>query len=116
VPWKIGMESIDGQTLASMRKNQNKTDRYHAVLYDPRRRGVRFSLNFIFGWDTETRDVFSSTLRFLEEEKVPVAYFNLPNPVTASWPHSAAGPGNDPPQGPFFTTAGSGKSAIGWSR
>jgi len=76
----IGMESIDGQTIASMRKNQNKTDRYHAVLCDLRRRGISFSLNFIFGWDTETRQVFPNTLRFLEDEKVPVAYFNLLTP------------------------------------
>ncbi|HEY1790723.1 MAG TPA: radical SAM protein [Verrucomicrobiae bacterium] len=76
----IGMESIDSQTIASMHKGQNKTDRYHAVLSDLRRRGISFSLNFIFGWDTETRAVFPNTLRFLEEEKVPVAYFNLLTP------------------------------------
>jgi radical SAM superfamily enzyme YgiQ (UPF0313 family) len=76
----IGMESIDGQTIASMRKGQNKTDRYKTVLADLRRRGISFSLNFIFGWDTETREVFPNTLRFLEEEKVPVAYFNLLTP------------------------------------
>jgi radical SAM superfamily enzyme YgiQ (UPF0313 family) len=76
----IGMESIDSQTIASMRKGQNKTERYHAVLSDLRRRGISFSLNFIFGWDTETRDVFRNTLHFLEEEKVPVAYFNCLTP------------------------------------
>ncbi len=76
----IGMESIDGQTIASMKKGQNKTDRYHAVLSDLRRRGISFSLNFIFGWDTETRRVFPDTLQFLEAEKVPVAYFNLLTP------------------------------------
>jgi radical SAM superfamily enzyme YgiQ (UPF0313 family) len=76
----IGMESIDGKTIASMHKGQNKTERYHAVLSDLRRRGISFSLNFIFGWDTETREVFSNTLQFLEDEKVPVAYFNLLTP------------------------------------
>jgi len=76
----IGMESIDGRTIASMRKGQNKTERYHAVLSDLRRRGISFSLNFIFGWDTESREVFPNTFRFLEEEKVPVAYFNLLTP------------------------------------
>lgn len=76
----IGMESIDSETIASMRKGQNKTERYGAVLGDLRRRGISFSLNFIFGWDTETREVFPNTLRFLEREKVPVAYFNLLTP------------------------------------
>jgi len=76
----IGVESIDAKTIASMRKGHNKTERYHAVLSDLRRRGISFSLNFIFGWDTETREVFPNTFRFLEEEKVPVAYFNLLSP------------------------------------
>jgi radical SAM superfamily enzyme YgiQ (UPF0313 family) len=76
----IGMESIDSKTIASMRKGQNKTERYHTVLSDLRRRGISFSLNFIFGWDTETREVFPNTFRFLEAEKVPVAYFNLLTP------------------------------------
>jgi hypothetical protein len=34
----------------------------------------------MFGWDTETTAVFPATLRFLEEQKVPVAYFNLLTP------------------------------------
>ncbi|HTA29388.1 MAG TPA: radical SAM protein [Candidatus Cybelea sp.] len=76
----IGMESIDSQTIAEMRKGQNKTNRYKEVLADLRRRGISFSLNFIFGWDTETAQVFPDTLRFLEEQKVPVAYFNLLTP------------------------------------
>lgn len=76
----IGMESIDGQTIANMRKNQNKTTRYKEVLADLRRRGISYSLNFIFGWDTETLQAFPDTLQFLEETKVPVAYFNLLTP------------------------------------
>ncbi|HEV7924815.1 MAG TPA: radical SAM protein, partial [Verrucomicrobiae bacterium] len=76
----IGMESIDSQTIAEMRKGQNKTNRYKEVLADLRRRGISFSLNFIFGWDTETLKVFPDTLQFLEEQKVPVAYFNLLTP------------------------------------
>jgi radical SAM superfamily enzyme YgiQ (UPF0313 family) len=37
-------------------------------------------VNFIFGWDTETTDVFESTLRFLQQNRVPVAYFNILTP------------------------------------
>lgn len=76
----IGLESIESETIAGMRKAQNKTQRYHEMLADLRRRGISFSLNFIFGWDTETRNVFPATFRFLEQEKVPVAYFNLLTP------------------------------------
>ena len=74
------MESLEGETLASMRKGQNKPQQYEEVIAGLRRRGISYSLNFIFGWDTETTEVFPATLRFLEEQKVPVAYFNLLTP------------------------------------
>lgn len=76
----IGMESLHPETLASMRKRQNAVHKYTEILRDLRRRGISYSLNFIFGWDTETKAVFRRTLDFLQEQKVPVAYFNVLNP------------------------------------
>jgi radical SAM superfamily enzyme YgiQ (UPF0313 family) len=38
-------------------------------------------LNFIFGWDGETEGAFRETLDFLQDHKVPVAYFNILTPV-----------------------------------
>lgn len=81
----IGIESIDAETICSMRKGVNKTDRYAEMFANMRRRGISFSLNFIFGWDSENPSVFKSTLQFLEQHKVPAAYFNvlMPTPGTA---------------------------------
>jgi radical SAM superfamily enzyme YgiQ (UPF0313 family) len=76
----IGMESLDQSTIESMRKRQNPTARYAEILRDFRRRGISYSLNFIFGWDTETKAVFDTTRDFLQREKVPVAYFNVLTP------------------------------------
>ncbi len=76
----LGMESIDPDTIQSMRKRQNNVHEYHEILSDLRRRGISYSLNFVFGWDTETLDVIPSTLQFLREHKVPVAYFNILTP------------------------------------
>ena len=76
----IGMESIDSKTLISMNKKANKANEYQQILAGLRRRGISYSLNFIFGWDTETEDVFSSTLEFLKKNKVPAAYFNILTP------------------------------------
>jgi len=76
----IGMESLDPGTIASMKKRQNATHRYAEILRDLRRRGISYSLNFIFGWDTETRSVFQTTLNFLNQHKVPVAHFNVLTP------------------------------------
>ena len=77
----IGLESISPETLAGMNKTFNKTHQYAEMLADLRRRGISYSLNFIFGWDGEIEGVFDSTLRFLHQHKVPVAYFNILTPV-----------------------------------
>lgn len=76
----IGMESIDPETLASMNKRANKVSEYKQILDGMRRRGISYSLNFIFGWDTETELVFPATLKFLMDNKVPAAYFNILTP------------------------------------
>jgi radical SAM superfamily enzyme YgiQ (UPF0313 family) len=73
----MGLESINADTLKGMNKRFNKVDKYGAMLENLRRRGISYSLNFIFGWDNETPDVFENTLQFLHREKVPVAYFNI---------------------------------------
>jgi len=76
----IGMESIDSKTLFSMNKKANKIGEYQQILAGLRRRGISYSLNFIFGWDTETEKVFPLTLDFLKKNKVPAAYFNILTP------------------------------------
>jgi radical SAM superfamily enzyme YgiQ (UPF0313 family) len=73
----LGIESINPDTLRGMNKRFNKVDKYGLMLENLRKRGISYSLNFIFGWDSETRGVFEATLEFLQREKVPVAYFNI---------------------------------------
>ncbi len=76
----IGMESLDPETLAGMKKRQNAPRKYAEIVRDLRRRNISFSLNFMFGWDTDTRAVFDVTRAFLRRQKVPVAYFNVVTP------------------------------------
>jgi len=77
----IGIESINPQTLDGMNKRFNKAGKYEELLANLRRRGISFSLNFIFGWDGETESAFAATLDFLARQKVPAAYFNILTPV-----------------------------------
>jgi radical SAM superfamily enzyme YgiQ (UPF0313 family) len=73
----MGLESINSETLKGMNKKFNKVEKYGVMLEGLRKRGISYSLNFIFGWDNETPEVFRNTLQFLHREKVPVAYFNI---------------------------------------
>jgi radical SAM superfamily enzyme YgiQ (UPF0313 family) len=77
----IGIESINPDTLNSMNKRMNKVSRYAEMLANLRRRGISYSLNFIFGWDGETEGAFRATWDFLQDHEVPVAYFNILTPV-----------------------------------
>jgi radical SAM superfamily enzyme YgiQ (UPF0313 family) len=76
----LGIESIDRSTLAGMNKRVNRVNEYKEIFQTLRSRGISYSVNLIFGWDTETKEVFGSTLAFLMEHKVPVAYFNILTP------------------------------------
>jgi radical SAM superfamily enzyme YgiQ (UPF0313 family) len=76
----VGLESIDQGTLLGLNKRINQVKEYKNILHNLRKRGISYSLNFIFGWDTEKENVFASTLAFLKEERVPVAYFNILTP------------------------------------
>jgi len=76
----IGIESIDGATLAAMNKKQNNANRFAEMFANLRRHGISYSVNLVFGWDTDTPDVFQNTLDFLHRHKVPAAYFNVLTP------------------------------------
>jgi radical SAM superfamily enzyme YgiQ (UPF0313 family) len=76
----IGMESIDQDTLDGMNKKTNKVSQYEEILGNLRKMGISYSLNFIFGNDSERDNVFASTMSFLRRNKVPVAYFNILTP------------------------------------
>ncbi|MGC9194264.1 MAG: B12-binding domain-containing radical SAM protein [Syntrophobacteraceae bacterium] len=76
----IGMESIDEATLRGMNKKANKVGYYKEILENLRQRGISYSLNFVFGYDTEAANIYRSTLDFLKQNKVPVAYFNILTP------------------------------------
>lgn len=76
----IGIESIEGETLAEMNKKINRVNEYGELFRNLRERGISYSVNLQFGWDTESPHVFNSTLAFLREQRVPAAYFNILTP------------------------------------
>jgi len=76
-----GIESIDQQTLNAMRKGFNRAKEYAEMLRTLHQRDISYSLNFVFGSDTDDEDVFRATLEFLREQKAHAAYFNILVPL-----------------------------------
>jgi len=79
----IGIESISADTLTEMNKKINMVNQ-EEILRDLRKRGISYSLNFIFGSDADREDIFPATLSFLMRNKVPAAYLNILTPHKGS--------------------------------
>ena len=77
----MGIESVDQKTLKAMHKGFNRVRQYEEVLRNLRAHGISYSLNFVFGSDSDEEDVFDTTLRFLDEQKAETAYFNILVPL-----------------------------------
>ena len=82
-----GVESINQQTLATMRKSFNKTSEYGRMIKNLTDRDISYSLNFVFGTDNDDETVFDATLRLLHEYKAQTAYFNILVPLRGTSMH-----------------------------
>ncbi|RUM91844.1 MAG: B12-binding domain-containing radical SAM protein [Thermodesulfatator sp.] len=76
----MGVESINRRTLENMNKKTTPAGRLTEVTQKLRKLGISFSFNLIFGWDTDNLEDFDATLKFLVENKVHVAFFNVFSP------------------------------------
>ncbi|MEW6387267.1 MAG: radical SAM protein [Thermodesulfobacteriota bacterium] len=76
----IGIENVCEESITSIEKRQNPVKEYEELLSRLRKRGIFYSLNFMFGLDGDTEDLFEETLAFLERVKAPMAFFNVATP------------------------------------
>lgn len=77
----MGIESISQSTLQAMQKSFNRSNSYVEMINNLNSRNISYSFNFVLGADTDDQSVFGATLRFLQEHKVPAAYFNVMVPL-----------------------------------
>jgi radical SAM superfamily enzyme YgiQ (UPF0313 family) len=83
----MGIESISQNTLKVMHKEFNRSNSYEDMIDNLNKRNISYSFNFVFGSDSDDPDTFASTLEFLEEHRVPAAYFNLLTPLRGTALH-----------------------------
>jgi radical SAM superfamily enzyme YgiQ (UPF0313 family) len=80
----IGIESVSDKSLASVNKRQNIVKDYGKMLSELEKRGIFYSLNFLFGMDEDTPEIFDETMDFLKTTRAPMAFFNTVTPRTGT--------------------------------
>ena len=87
----MGIESIKENSIKDMGKRQNSVSEYTKSLNILNRKKMFYSLNFIFGWDSDEKSTFRNTLRFITDHKVPLAFFSMlfPQKGTKIYQHLA---------------------------
>jgi radical SAM superfamily enzyme YgiQ (UPF0313 family) len=80
----IGMESIDPENLADVKKGFNKPGEYAAVLERLAQRNVYAITSFIFGMDNDTPGVAERTLKEIRSWPPGLPIFGLMTPLPAT--------------------------------
>lgn len=73
----MGIESINEKSIQDMCKKQNSVSEYVKSLAILNRKKIFYSLNFIFGWDSDNKSSFVKTFDFIVQNKVPLAFFSI---------------------------------------
>ena len=84
ISWQIGFESISQTTLNAINKTSNKSKEYISSIKKIHDHGSAILGSFIFGFDTDTKDIFSKTNDFIAQADIdfPAAKILTPFPGT----------------------------------
>ena len=80
VSWLIGFESISEDTLKEMGKKTNKIDEYKKAVQNIHDNGMIAIGCFIFGFDTDKKDAFDKTLKFINKLGIDAVDFLVLTP------------------------------------
>ncbi|MBS3802545.1 MAG: B12-binding domain-containing radical SAM protein [Candidatus Thermoplasmatota archaeon] len=80
IGWLVGFESFQQQTLDSMGKSTNMVKEYETAIDLIHSHNMIVIGDFMFGFDTDTPDVFDVTFSMLKKLKIDVADFTIVTP------------------------------------
>jgi len=80
IRWLVGIESISQETVNSMKKGTNKVKDYAAAIQKIKDHGMLVTGLFMFGFDTDTIDVFDTTLQAMMDLDLDTATFSILTP------------------------------------
>lgn len=80
----IGLESINEQSIQSVKKFQNKRGNYERLIDELHKRSIMVNASLVFGFDHDSPQVFKNTLDWLVKNKVETmtAHILTPYPGT----------------------------------
>jgi radical SAM superfamily enzyme YgiQ (UPF0313 family) len=76
----LGLESISQASVNEVHKRFNKVEDYYRIIQRIHSYGIAVQAGIVFGFDCDTRSIFSETLDFLEQAGVQNATFNILTP------------------------------------
>jgi radical SAM superfamily enzyme YgiQ (UPF0313 family) len=76
----IGFESVDEETLKLMGKRQNRVSEYLDIIRSLSAHGIATWGSFVFGFDTDTTDVFERTAQFVINAQLTIASYAILTP------------------------------------
>lgn len=81
----FGVESVSESQLKTLRKSMGEVAKMERAIRTVEDHGIYFHASMIFGFDTDTLDIFPRTLDFLERNRISSASLNIltPYPGTA---------------------------------
>ena len=80
VSWLVGFESVSQQTLDEVGKRTNKVEEYAQAVENIHDNGMVVVGCFIFGFDTDTKNVFNETLKLIKELEIDIVDFCILTP------------------------------------
>ncbi|MBN1903152.1 B12-binding domain-containing radical SAM protein [Candidatus Sumerlaeota bacterium] len=76
----FGVESVSERQLRTMEKSIKNIMDLEEAIKRVKERGIHFHASLVFGFDTDTKDIFQETLDFLMRNKIGTASFNILTP------------------------------------
>lgn len=78
--WNIGFDSVSKEALESANKKINKVEEYGSVVNNIHDYGMAVLAQLIFGFDTEKKDIFDSTIETIRQVEMDIPVFNVLTP------------------------------------
>lgn len=78
--WYVGFESISQDTINKLGKKSNKVENYASSINKIHKHGMGVIGGFIFGFDSDTKDIFDNAVEMIYDLNIDIAEFTILTP------------------------------------